>query len=156
MNALRKKAIEGLEEGDTFEIRRTFSDAEIVQFEALSRDHNPVHSDTLYAEAKGFNSVIAHGLLTATLITEIGGQLGWLATTMSFSFKRPVYAGDELTCVWKIVAIDDRNRAQAEVIITNSSGQAVLLAETTGVIPNEIEKKLLGESRSSIKPLADK
>lgn len=93
MNALRQKAIEGLEEGDTFEIRRTFSDAEIVQFEALSRDHNPVHSDTLYAEAKGFNSVIAHGLLTATLVTEIGGQLGWLATTMSFSFKRPFMRG---------------------------------------------------------------
>ena len=143
MSKLRQKAIEGLEEGDTFEIKRTFSDADIVQFEALSRDHNPVHSDAIYAEAKGFDGVIAHGLLTATLITEIGGQLGWLATSMSLRFKRPVYMGDELTCVWKIMGIDEGNRAQAEVIVTNTSGLAVLLAETTGLIPNDAEKKLL-------------
>lgn len=143
MSTLRQKAIEGLEEGDTFEIKRTFSDADIAQFEALSRDHNPVHSDAMYAEAKGFDGVIAHGLLTATLITEIGGQLGWLATSMNLRFKRPVYIGDELTCVWKIMAIDEGNRAQAEVIVTNSRGLAVLLAETTGLIPNDAERKLL-------------
>ncbi|WP_095165760.1 MaoC family dehydratase [Pseudomonas sp. Irchel 3H3] len=143
MNALRQKAIEGLEEGDTFEINRTFSKADIVQFEALSRDHNPVHSDAVYAEAKGFDGIVAHGLLTATLITEIGGQLGWLASSMSLRFKRPVYIGDELTCVWKIIGIDAGNRAQAEVIVNNSNGQAVLLAETTGFIPNDAERKLL-------------
>ncbi len=86
MSTLRQKVIEGLVEGDTFEIKRTFSDADIVQFEALSRDHNPVHSDAKYAEAKGFDGVIAHGLLTATLITEIGGQLGWLASSMILRF----------------------------------------------------------------------
>jgi 3-hydroxybutyryl-CoA dehydratase len=143
MNVLRQKAIEGLEEGDTFEIKRTFSEADIVQFEALSRDHNPVHSNAEYAEAKGFDGVIAHGLLTATLITEIGGQLGWLASSMSLRFKRPVYVGDELTCVWKIRGISDGNRAQAEVIVNNSAGQPVLLAETTGFIPNDAERKRL-------------
>lgn len=140
MNAMRQKAIEGLEEGDTFEIKRTFSEADIVQFEALSHDHNPVHSDARYAVAKGFDGTIAQGLLTATLITEIGGHLGWLATSMSFKFKRPVYVGEELTCIWKIVRIDDRHRAKAEVIVNNSIGQAVLLAETTGVIPSETER----------------
>ena len=143
MSTLRQKAIEGLKEGDTFEIKRTFSDADIVQFEALSRDHNPVHSDAVYAEAKGFDGVVAHGLLTATLITEIGGQLGWLASSMSLRFKRPVYVGDELTCVWKIIGIDSGNRAQAEVIVNNSNGQAVLLAETTGLLPTDAERKLL-------------
>ncbi|MEX5625941.1 acyl dehydratase [Pseudomonas poae] len=143
MNAMRQKAIEGLKEGDTFEIKRTFSHADIVQFEVLSRDHNPVHSNAMYAEAKGFDGVIAHGLLTATLITEIGGQLGWLATSMNFRFKRPVYIGDELTCVWKIMGIDDGNRARAEVTVNNIHGQAVLLADTTGLIPTDTERNLL-------------
>lgn len=62
MNAIRQKAIEGLEEGDTFEIKRTFSEADIVQFEALSHDHNPVHSDARYAVAKGFDGSIAQGM----------------------------------------------------------------------------------------------
>lgn len=143
MNAIRQRAIEGLEQGDTFEVKRTFSEADIVQFEALSHDHNPVHSDAGYAVAKGFDGTIAQGLLTATLITEIGGHLGWLATSMSFKFKRPVYVGEELTCVWAIVRIDDRHRAEAEVIVKNSTGQAVLLAETTGVIPSEAERAVL-------------
>ncbi|NMZ37035.1 MaoC family dehydratase [Pseudomonas proteolytica] len=143
MNALRQKAIEGLQEGDTFEIKRTFSEAEIIQFEALSRDHNPVHSDVTYARSKCFDGIIAHGLLTATLITEVGGQLGWLASSMSLRFKRPVYVGDELTCVWKIIGIGEGDRAEAEVIVNNSAGQRVLLAETTGFIPNDAERKLL-------------
>lgn len=143
MNAIRRRAIEGLEQGDTFEIKRTFSEADIVQFEPLSHDHNPIHSDAGYAVAKGFDGTIAQGLLTATLITGIGGQLGWLATSMSFKFKRPVYVGEELTCVWAIVRIDDRHRAKAEVIVKNSTGQAVLLAETTEVIPSEVERAVL-------------
>jgi 3-hydroxybutyryl-CoA dehydratase len=77
------------------------------------------------------------------LITEIGGHLGWLATSMSFKFKRPVYVREELTCFWTIVRIDDRHRAEAEVIVNNSTGHAVLLAETTGVIPGEAERAVL-------------
>ena len=146
MNAIRKKAIAGLEEGDAFEIKRTFSEEDIVRFEALSHDHNPVHSDVRYAQAKGFASTVAHGLLTATLITEIGGALAWLATSMSFKFKRPVYIGEELTCVWTIVRIDDRYRGEAEVIVKDSAGQIVLSAETTGVIPNEAERMVLAST----------
>jgi hypothetical protein len=41
------------------------------------------------------------------------------------------------------MGIDEGNRAQAEVIVTNSSGLSVLLAETTGLIPNDAERKLL-------------
>lgn len=102
MNSPREKAVAALVKGDTFQIKRTFSVTEIAQFEALSRDHNPVHSDSAFAQAKGFVQPIAHGLLTATLITEIGGQLGWLASSMSFRFRRPVYPGDELTCVCQL------------------------------------------------------
>lgn len=76
INAIRQKAIAGLEEGDAFEIKRTFWKADIVHLEALSHDHNPVHSDARYAVAKGYDGTIAQGLLTATLITEIGGHLG--------------------------------------------------------------------------------
>lgn len=143
MNSPREKAIAGLVKGDTFQIKRTFAEAEITQFEALSRDHNPVHSDSAFAQAKGFAGPIAHGLLTATLITEIGGQLGWLASSMSFRFRRPVYPGDELTCVWSIVRIDKHGRATAEVTVHNGIGEIVLTAETEGLIPNEAERVML-------------
>ncbi|MNC27798.1 hypothetical protein D3C75_759860 [compost metagenome] len=64
---------------------------------------------------------------------------------MSFRFKRPVYAGETLTCDWIITEIDERGRAKAEVIITNPEGVIVLEAETTGVIPGEMERARLAE-----------
>ncbi len=43
--------------------------------------------------------LMAHGLLTATLPTKLGGDLNYIARTMEFEFLRPVYAGEELRCV---------------------------------------------------------
>ena len=143
MKSLRERAAEGLEVGDRFTVVRCFTEDDICRFAQISRDYNPVHCDTRYAELRGFKAPIAHGLLTASLVTEVGGQIGWLATGMSFEFKRPVYAGDEITCHWLIVDIDERGRAKAEVRILNAEGITVLEAKTTGVLPGTEERQRL-------------
>ena len=143
MTVMRSRAVEGLVVGDRFVISRSFSADEIESFGRLSRDFNPVHDDQIYIELKGFAAPIAHGLLTASLLTEIGGQIGWVASSMSFRFKRPVYANERLQCEWVIMEIDDRGRARAEVTIKNPKGQTVLEAETTGIVPNEQERARL-------------
>lgn len=145
MENLRKRAIEGLCKGDSFSVNRTFSAEDIQQFAQISRDYNPVHVDVPYAELRNFRAPISHGLLTASLLTEIGGQIGWLASSMSFRFKRPVYAGEPITCRWTITDIDERGRARAEIMIINPEGVIVLEAETTGVIPGEKERARLAE-----------
>lgn len=145
MTSLRQRAAEGLRTGDRFTITRRFTSDEIASFASLSRDYNPVHCDSHYAELKGLRAPIAHGLLTASLITEVGGQIGWLAMGMSFRFKRPVYAGETLTCDWVIGEIDEQGRAKAEVIVINGDGVTVLEAETTGVLPDENERQRLAE-----------
>jgi len=143
MKSPRERAAEGVEVGDRFTIVRCFSEDDIRRFTQISRDYNPVHCDTRYAELRGFKAPIAHGMLTASLVTEVGGQIGWLATGMSFEFKRPVYAGDEITCHWLIVDIDERGRAKAEVRILNAEGITVLEAKTTGVLPGTEERQRL-------------
>jgi acyl dehydratase len=143
MKSLRERAAEGLQVGDRFEIVRCFSADDIRQFARISRDYNPVHCDARYAELRRFKAPIAHGLLTASLVTEIGGQIGWLATGMSFEFKRPVYAGEQLTCHWYIAEIDDRGHAMAEVRILNAEGVSVLEAKTSGVLPGAQERGYL-------------
>ncbi|MCP1507688.1 acyl dehydratase [Pseudomonas marginalis] len=143
MKSPRERAAEGLEVGDRFTVVRCFTEDDIRRFAQISRDYNPVHCDTRYAELRGFKAPIAHGLLTASLVTEVGGQIGWLATGMSFEFKRPVYAGDEITCHWLIVDIDERGRAKAEVRILNAEGITVLEAKTTGVLPGTEERQRL-------------
>jgi acyl dehydratase len=143
MKSLRERAAEGLQVGDRFTIVRCFSAADIHQFAQISRDYNPVHCDARYAQLRRFKAPIAHGLLTASLVTEIGGQIGWLATGMIFEFKRPVYADEPITCHWLIADIDERGRAKAEVRIFNAQGITVVEATTTGVLPGAEERDRL-------------
>ena len=140
---IRARAIEGLEVGDVFTRRRTFSLDDIDAFEAISRDHNPVHGSQAFAGSKGFEGTICHGLLVASLLTEIGGQLGWLAARMDLSFRRPVYPGDEIACRWEITNIEADLRAAAEVCFSNSTGEVVLEATITGRIPNPTERQIM-------------
>jgi acyl dehydratase len=152
MKSPRERAAEGLQVGDRFTIVRCFSDEDIRQFAQISRDYNPVHCDARYAELRRFKAPIAHGLLTASLLTEIGGQIGWLATGMSFEFKRPVYARELITCHWLIADIDERGHAKAEVRILNAEGITVLEATTCGVLPGTEERKCLKQMLSDGDP----
>ena len=53
MSTLRQRAADGLRQGDTFSITRTFSYAETEEFGRLTRDYNPVHYDRQFAAGKG-------------------------------------------------------------------------------------------------------
>ncbi|MBV7565746.1 MaoC family dehydratase [Pseudomonas sp. PDM27] len=143
MKSPRERAAEGLQVGDRFTIVRCFTEDDIRQFAQISRDYNPVHCDARYAQLRRFKAPIAHGLLTASLVTEIGGQIGWLATGMSFEFKQPVYADEPITCHWLIVDIDERGHAKAEVRILDAQGITMLEATTTGVLPGAKERERL-------------
>lgn len=143
MNAMRERAAEGLQPGDRFSVTRTFTHEEVHAFARLSGDYNPVHFDQAFAELKGFRAPVAHGLLTGSLLTEIGGQIGWLAAGMNFRFRRPVYVGEAITCQWTITDIDARGRATALVSMTNPDGVVVLEADVTGIVPGDPERQRL-------------
>ncbi|MHC8332748.1 FAS1-like dehydratase domain-containing protein [Pseudomonas sp. LB3P25] len=95
------------------------------------------------AGSRRFRAPVSHGLLTASLLTEIGGQIGWLASGMTFHFKQPVYAGDTITCHWLITGIDEKDRATAAITMTNEDDIIVLEAETSGVVPGVKEREIL-------------
>ncbi len=143
MSHIRKKAAGGLEAGETFSVSRTFSELDVIQFADISRDYNPVHFDERFSKVKNFDNRICHGLLVASLLTEIGGQIGWLASGMSFEFKKPVYFGDTIRCDFTITEMDVKGRAKAEVVFTNENDIIVLEAVLTGIVPGVREKKVL-------------
>lgn len=145
MSQIRKKAVQGLQAGDSFSVSRRFMEEDVLQFADLSRDYNPVHFDERFAAAKKFASRICHGLLVGSLITEIGGQIGWLASGMSFRFIKPVYFGDSVRCDFTIRSVDKRGRAEAEALFTRDDGQVVATAHLTGVLPGEAERQVMRE-----------
>jgi acyl dehydratase len=143
MSHIRKKAIEGLEKGDTFSVSRTFTEQDVIQFADISRDYNPVHCDERFTKVKNFDGRICHGLLIASQITEIGGQIGWLASGMTFKFKKPVYFGDTIKCDLTITDLDEKGFAKAEAVFTNEDNITVLEAVVTGFVAGDQEKQVM-------------
>ena len=152
MVGFRERAAEGLQVGDTFRTSRTFTEDDVLLFAQISRDYNPVHFDARFAKAKNFSAPICHGLLVASLATEIGGQIGWLASAMNFRFKGPVYVGETITCSWVMTAIDQNGRAKASVTITKEDGVTVIEAEISGIVPGLEERKVLSQMLSEGDP----
>ena len=143
MSTIRKKAAEGINVGDVFTITRTFYEADMITFADITEDYNPVHFDDRFASAKRYSGRICHGLLVASMLTHIGGQIGWLASRMDFRYKKPVYFGDTVKCTLVITKIDKNNRAEAEAIFKNQDDVTVLEAFLGGILPGEAEKRVL-------------
>ena len=145
MSDIRRRTASGLQTGDTFAITRTFTETDVDAFAAVTRDDNPVHSDPRFVALKGFEGRICHGLLVGGMVTEVGGQMGWLASGMNFRFKKPVYFNDTVTCRVTLTAVDAQRRATAEAVYTNQHGDVVLEAELFGVLPDAEERQVLSD-----------
>jgi len=143
MPSFRQNTLNTPRPGESFTASRTFSRKDVALFGDISRDYNPVHYSTDFARAKKLDGPICHGLLVASLLTEVGGQLGWLASEMRFSFLKPVYPNDTIHCTMTIDAIDERGRAGAEAVFTNQHDVVVLKARLEGILPTNTERKLM-------------
>jgi 3-hydroxybutyryl-CoA dehydratase len=106
--------IEDIEVGMTRSLSKTIGDREIAMFAELSTDHNPVHLDEDYAQESIFGGRIAHGMLTAGLISAvIGEQLpghGAVYLGQSLKFLAPVRPGDRVEASVSVTAIDHSKR----------------------------------------------
>ncbi len=92
--------IEDLEIGMRRHLRKQVTDRDIELFAEVSTDRNPVHLDDDYARDTIFAGRIAHGMLTAGLISAvIGEQLpghGTVYLGQTLKFLAPVRPGDEV------------------------------------------------------------
>ena len=70
---------------------RTLTEADAALFIGVTWDINPLHTDESYARATRFKRRILPGLLTASLLTHLGGLWAFMATEMRFEFLAPVY-----------------------------------------------------------------
>lgn len=126
---------EELRAGTRMEWSRTFTEGEIRAFAELSGDKGSHHMEP---DEQG--RVMAHGLLTATLPTKLGGDLNYIARTMEFEFLRPVYAGEALVCagiVDEVAPEKGRLRVGLSFTVTNARNKVVLKGRSAGIIRQE-------------------
>lgn len=106
--------IEDIEIGMVRYLRKTVTDRDIALFAEVSTDHNPVHLDESYAQDTIFQGRVAHGMLTAALISAvIGEQLpghGAVYLGQSLKFMAPVRPGDTVYAEVKVTGIDHARR----------------------------------------------
>ncbi len=73
------------------------------------------------------------GLLTGSMLTHIGGMLGFLATEMSFEYVAPVFTYDTTSCTVTIAEKDEeRRRLTATADFVNQDDVEVLRATFSG------------------------
>lgn len=106
--------IEDLEVGMTRHLQKQITDRDIELFAEVSTDRNPVHLDDSYAQDTIFEGRIAHGMLTAGLVSAvIGEQLpghGTVYLGQTLKFMAPVRPGDMVRAEVTVETIDHAKR----------------------------------------------
>jgi 3-hydroxybutyryl-CoA dehydratase len=132
--------IEDIEMGMTRYIRKIITDRDIELFAEISTDHNPVHLDDDYARDTIFEGRIAHGMLTAGLISSvIGEQLpghGTIYMSQNLKFLAPVRPGDLVYAEVKVVdMVIDKRRVKLDCRC-EVNGENVLVGEAMVLAPS--------------------
>lgn len=132
--------IEDIEIGMMRHLSKVVTDRDIELFAEVSTDHNPVHLDDDYAQDTIFEGRIAHGMLTAGLISAvIGEQLpghGTVYLGQSLKFLGPVRPGDMVTAEVEVTAIDHAKRRVTMETRCLVRGKKVLVGEAKVLAPS--------------------
>ena len=128
-----REAFEEMSVGQAFTFRRTFTDGDVAMFCGVTGDYNPYHQDAAFAEQSFYGQLTIPGLLTESMLTHIGGMLGFLATEMSFEYVAPVFTGDTISCTVTIAEKDEeRRRVTATAGFVNQDDVEALRATFSG------------------------
>ena len=132
--------IEDIEIGMVRSLQKIVTDRDIELFAEVSTDRNPVHLDDAYAQDTIFGGRIAHGMLTAGLVSAvIGEQLpghGTVYLGQSLKFLAPVRPGDMVLAEVEVTAIDYSKRRVTMETRCMVEGKKVLVGEATVLAPS--------------------
>ena len=130
--------------GQSASFSKTITEWDVYTFAGLSGDLNPAHINEEYAKTTRFGGRIAHGMLSAGLISAvIGMQLPGLGTVhmgQEVTFKKPVYPGDTLTAHCEIADIVYKEKKDFYIVkvkqyVTNQNGEVVTEGVATVMPP---------------------
>src|SRR3954447_26164458 len=114
---------EDLQVGQTDSLGKTITEADVLLYAAVSTDTNPIHIDAEAAKQSIFGERIAHGMLSAGLISALLGTRlpgpGTLYMRQSLRFAAPVKIGDTVTATVEVTALNpDKKRATLKTVCT--------------------------------------
>ncbi|TDN62173.1 MaoC family dehydratase [Paraburkholderia sp. BL10I2N1] len=133
MNELQGYDIEDLRVGMSAMFAKTITEADIVLFAGVSGDNNAVHINEEFAARTLFKGRIAHGMLSASVISAaIANKLpgpGTIYLSQSLRFRAPVRPGDT---VHASVTVKEITVARCRVLLNTEcivAGRVVIEGE---------------------------
>lgn len=92
-----------------------FSRENMQAFEHLSGDHNPIHTDQAFAQAKGFNAPLVYGLLLGSQLSRLIGQElpdnHAILTGITMNFINPAFENEDLSFNAELIMKSDATHA---------------------------------------------
>lgn len=144
MNELNGYDFEDLQPGMTATFAKTITEADIVLFAAVSGDNNAVHINEEFAQTTPFKGRIAHGILTASVISAaIAGRLpgpGTIYLGQNLQFKAPVKPGDTVHAQVTVKELFPEKRRVALTTTCTVGGKVVIDGEAI-VMPTSRAKR---------------
>ena len=122
---------EDLKIGQSYEMKRVFTQEEVMRFADLSFDNNPLHTDLEYAKTTQFGQLIVPGFLTASLFSAIIGTkfpgFGSIYLNQNMSFRKPVFPNCEVLAVVRVKELfPDRHRVLLDTFCYDENQQVLI------------------------------
>ena len=101
---------------------RTITEADIINFAGFSGDFNPIHIDHEFAKGTPFRRPIAHGFGVFSIASGLGVMTPPVRTlallrVKYWTFTLPVFAGDTLRCLSRVVEKTVRGRGRRGEVV---------------------------------------
>lgn len=146
MDYIENKTFDEIQIGDSASLKRVLTTEDIQLFAVMSGDVNPAHLDEEFAKSDMFHKIIAHGMWGGSLVsTVLGTQLpgpGTIYLNQTFSFRRPVAVGDEITVTVTAVKKDDEKKwVTFDCQCINQAGKPVIVGEALVMAPTSKVKR---------------
>lgn len=133
---MNNKTIDELSIGDRAFFEKTVTEADVCLFAGISGDMNPAHINQTAAENSLFKGRIAHGMLSASLISTVLGMYlpgpGTIYLSQDLRFTYPVKINDTIKAEAEIIAIDrEKCLAILKTTCRNQNGKVVIEGKAT-------------------------
>ena len=132
--------IHELRVGESASRSKTITETDVYLFAGITGDLNPAHVNEQTASLTPFGGRIAHGILSAGLISAVLGMQfpgpGTIYMGQELKFTAPVHIGDTITATGTVTELLlDKNIAKIETVCTNQDGTVVVKGMATVMPP---------------------
>ena len=129
-----------VQKGTSWSLERQFSRSDVETYAELSGDKNPVHLDEKAAAASMFKKPIAHGMLGASLFSNVLGNNipGAIYTKQTLKFTKPIYFDEKVTAVLTVIETNpQKKRIVIETKVVKPDGTNAIEGEALVWVNNE-------------------